>query len=250
MGAMALPRKMLEGLIRPFGYRVSRIDPHIQFEPRHQTIIDRVRPFTMTSAERIVATCHAVDYVTRYGIQGDFVECGVWRGGSTMAAALSYLSATANLPTLHLFDTFEGMTAPTEVDRKVASGEAAATLLQQFEHYKCYAAIDDVRRNLQSTGYPANRIRFVKGKVEDTIPAAAPAQIAVLRLDTDWYDSTKHELEHLFPRLSVGGVLIVDDYGDWEGARKAVDEYFQIDRMPMHLVRTDYTGRVGVKLAS
>lgn len=108
MGMMALPRMALEGLIRPFGYRLTRVDPHIQFAPRHQAIIDRVRPFTMTTPERLAATCQAVDYVIKYRIPGDFVECGVWRGGNTMVAPLSYLGATANLPTLHLFHTFEG----------------------------------------------------------------------------------------------------------------------------------------------
>jgi len=249
MGTLALPRMALDALVRRFGYRLSVIDPHVQFEPQHQAIIDRVRPFTMTSPERIAATCQAVDYVTKYGIPGDFVECGVWRGGNTMAAALSYLrAAVANLPALYLFDTFEGMSAPTKVDRKVQSGESAAALVERFDHVKAYAPIDDVRRNVQSTGYPGDLIKFVRGKVEETIPAAAPAQIAVLRLDTDWYESTKHELEHLFPRLSVGGVLIIDDYGDWAGARKAVDEYFAVNRTPMLLTRTDYTGRVGAKL--
>lgn len=247
MGVLAVPRMALEALIRPFGYRLARIDLHIQFEPEHQKIIDRVRPFTMTSPERIAATCHAVDYVTKYGIPGDFVECGVWRGGSTMAAALSYLRAAKRLPALYLFDTFEGMSAPTAVDRRVESGVSAAVLMERYEYIK--VAIDEVRRNVQSTGYPADLLRFVKGKVEDTIPAESPAQIAVLRLDTDWYESTKHELEHLFPRLSVGGVLIIDDYGDWEGARKAVDEYFAPDRTPMLLARTDHTGRIGTKLA-
>ena len=79
---------------------------------------------------------------------------------------------------------------------------------------------------LHGTGYPPERIHFVRGPVEETLPAGAPDEIALLRLDTDWYESTRHELEHLYPRLAAGGVLLVDDYGHWEGARKAVDEYF------------------------
>ena len=104
-----------------------------------------------------------------------------------------------------------------------------------------------VRANLASTGYPPERVRFVKGKVEDTLPDAAPPQIAVLRLDTDWYESTRCELEHLFPRLSVGGVLIIDDYGAWEGARRAVDEFVAAGASIL-LNRIDETGRIGVKL--
>ena len=93
-----------------------------------------------------------------------------------------------------------------------------------------------------SLGSGPERIHFVEGKVEDTIPAHAPERIALLRLDTDWYESTRHELEHLYPRLSRGGVLIIDDYGHWQGARQAVDEYFG-DAHAALLNRIDYTAR-------
>ena len=91
-------------------------------------------------------------------------------------------------------------------------------------------------------------MRFVPGRVEETIPEAAPERIAVLRLDTDWYESTRHELEHLFPRLAVGGVLIIDDYGHWQGARRAVDEYLAASGARLLLSRIDYTGRMAVKI--
>jgi hypothetical protein len=92
-------------------------------------------------------------------------------------------------------------------------------------------------------------MHFVKGKVEDTIPASTPDRIAILRLDTDWYASTRHELEHLYPLLAPGGVLIIDDYGHWEGCRQAVDEYFASRNLQVLLNRVDYTGRIAVKLA-
>jgi hypothetical protein len=84
--------------------------------------------------------------------------------------------------------------------------------------------------------------------VEETIPQHAPEQISVLRLDTDWYSSTKHELMHLFPRLSKNGVLIIDDYGHWAGARKAVDEYFADQTIQPLLNRIDQTGRACIKV--
>ena len=80
-----------------------------------------------------------------------------------------------------------------------------------------------------------------------SLPAQAPTAVALLRLDTDWYLSTKHEMEHLYPRLSAGGVLIVDDYGHWDGARQAVEEYFLTHGDKPLLARTDYTGRLAVK---
>jgi hypothetical protein len=108
----------------------------------------------------------------------------------------------------------------------------------------------DVQANLRSTGYPPERIHYVVGKVEDTLPQAAPERIAILRLDTDWYESTRHELEHLYPRLTAGGVLIIDDYGHWAGARRAVDEFLARTESAILLNRIDYTGRIGVKPAA
>jgi hypothetical protein len=100
-----------------------------------------------------------------------------------------------------------------------------------------------------STGYPVEMLRFIAGRVEETIPARVPEQIAVLRLDTDWYNSTLHEMEYLFPQLSPGGVLIVDDYGWWRGSRQAVDEFFSRQESKMLLCRIDSDGaRMGVKL--
>lgn len=215
-----------------------------------RAIIDRVRPFTMTSPERIMAVRDAVAHVCRHGVPGAIVECGVWRGGSMMAAALTLLERGERRP-LHLFDTFAGMPPPGAADRDI-SGTSAAQLLAAEDHATgstwAYSPLDDVRANVLGTGYPAEFVTFVPGRVEETIPAQAPERIAVLRLDTDWYESTRHELEHLYPRLSVGGVLIVDDYGHWAGARRAVDEYLDATGARLLLTRIDYTGRLAVKI--
>jgi hypothetical protein len=152
---------------------------------------------------------------------------------------------------LVLYDTFEGMPAPGAEDVNLR-GEPAS---RQFELERrgsdasswCYAPLEEVTANLATTGYPPGRIAFVKGKVEVTIPARAPDRIAVLRLDTDWYESTRHELTHLFPRLAMGGVLIIDDYGHWRGSRRATDEYFAEQQISLLLTPVDYTGRVAIK---
>jgi hypothetical protein len=151
---------------------------------------------------------------------------------------------------LFLFDTFEGMTAPTDLDRS-HDGEKADALLRRSDRTEevwCYADLADVRSNLSSTGYPSQRLHFVKGPVEQTIPTepSLPA-IALLRLDTDWYESTRHEMTHLFPLLRPGGILIIDDYGHWQGARQAIDEYLSLQVRPYFLHRIDYTGRLLVK---
>lgn len=214
-------------------------------------IFNRVKPYTMTSPERVIGLCDAVRYVVANGVEGAIVECGVWRGGSSMAAALMLSALGAADRDLYLFDTFEGMSEPGELDRRASDAAGAAELLAtsaKGDKVWAYSPLDEVRKNLASTGYPIERISFIQGKVENTIPGGAPERIALLRLDTDWYESTRHELEHLFPRLVPGGVLIIDDYGAWEGARRAVDEYIGAGKVKILLNRIDETGRVGVKL--
>jgi hypothetical protein len=213
------------------------------FDEPTLAVLGRVLRYTMTSPARIAAVCAAVRHVETNNIPGAFVECGVWRGGSSMAAALTFKVPRQ----LVLFDTFAGMSAPTEHDRRAGGGELAAGMLGKADESAliwCHAPLEEVKRNIASTGYPPEYVTYVEGKVEDTIPGSAPAQISVLRLDTDWYQSTRHELEHLYPRLAPGGVLIIDDYGYWAGARKAVDEYFGGS---LFLSRIDDTGRIAIK---
>jgi len=219
-------------------------------------IIDHAGPQTMSGPERLLANIDAVDYIVSRGIPGAIVECGVWRGGQmlSMIDRLQQLGVTDR--EFYLFDTFAGMTAPTEEDvspfiepaldtwTATAAGQVAwSHLLGDPDLY----SVDGVRRLLMSTGYPADMLHLIQGPVEQTVPEKAPAAIAVLRLDTDWYESTAHELRHLYPLLSDGGVLIVDDYGHWQGARKAVDEYFAATALPILLGRIDYSARMGVK---
>jgi len=109
------------------------------------------------------------------------------------------------------------------------------------------AGIDVVRRMIEPLGYPPERLHFVKGMVEDTIPTVMPPEIALLRLDTDFYSSTKHELVHLYPRLASGGVLIIDDYGAMPGCRRAVDEYAAEYQLRWFLTRLDAHVRLLVK---
>jgi hypothetical protein len=213
--------------------------------------INSVSNFTMTSAERIFAVCEAARYIETNAIPGAIVECGVWRGGSMMAVAKTLLAMNSAERELFLFDTFDGMSAPDQNDVSLV-GERASDLVESHEKsesdmFWCYAPLDAVRQAVFSTGYPARKIHFVKGRVEETLPVEAPEKIALLRLDTDWYESTRHELETLYPRLVRGGVLILDDYGHWQGARKAVDEYIEKNSLKLFLSRTDYTGRVAIK---
>lgn len=215
-----------------------------------QAIVSRVEPCTMTSLERRASLIGAVDHVVRHRLPGDIVECGVWRGGSMMAIALALMARGDTSRHLYLYDTFEGMSEPTEHDRALSGESAQAQLERTARDHPLWAvaSLEDVQANLASTGYPADQIHCVRGKVEDTIPGVLPAgRIALLRLDTDWYESTLHELHHLYPLLVRHGLLIIDDYGHWQGARRAVDEYFAQSAEPVFLHRVDYTARLVVK---
>jgi hypothetical protein len=211
----------------------------------------------MASVERIVATADAVAHVVRREVPGALLECGVWRGGSVLAMVLTLQRLGVDDRDVYLCDTFTGMTAPTDEDTSAFDPPASATFDQaEADGRRAWEplfgaevfGLDQVRELLQGTGYPAERIHFVVGPVEETIPDQGPDQLALMRLDTDWYTSTRHEMEHLYPRLSSGGVLIVDDYGHWQGARQAVDEYFEAQGGWPLLGRTDYTGRMGIKV--
>ncbi|NJN86932.1 MAG: macrocin O-methyltransferase [Leptolyngbyaceae cyanobacterium SL_7_1] len=215
-----------------------------------QFIYECVSPYTMTSIERIISLTRAVQYVIQNNFPGDFVECGVWRGGSMMAVALTLMDLGVVDRQLFLYDTFSGMSQPSSHDQQF-DGTPAATLLEtspRDSHVWADASLEDVKQNVLATGYPTEQIRFIQGKVEDTIPQVMPSEICLLRLDTDWYESTKHELLHLYPRLVKNGILIIDDYGHWQGAKTATDEYFAQQTPAPFLHRIDYTGRLVVKI--
>jgi O-methyltransferase len=226
--------------------------PAVEATEADYLIFGRVRPFTMTSQERQWALLSAIRYLVENNIPGDIVECGVWRGGSTMLAALKLIELGSTDRYLWLYDTFDGMTEPSEKDYEAESAKFAKDLLITQEQIEgnnlwCIASIEDVRRNLQSTGYPIEKYRICQGDVKVTLLSEVPEQIALLRLDTDWYESTKVEMEVLFPRLVAGGICIIDDYGHWAGARQAVDEYLAAHGFYPLLHRIDYTGRLFFK---
>ena len=193
-----------------------------------------------------MALCEAVRYIERAGVQGSIVECGVWRGGSMMAAALTLIDLNAADRDLFLYDTFTEFPEPEDRDQLAWSAVEPEEMYRRittdemFDHLP----VEQVVAVLEGTGYPAARVHAIQGLVEATIPDQAPDQISLCRLDTDWYRSTLHELEYLFPRIAPGGVLIIDDYGEFLGAREAVDEYFADGRETQLLHRIDASCRL------
>ena len=217
-------------------------------DARDEAMIAKTRRLSMTDPVARWTLIRAIRFIEAKGIPGDIIECGVWRGGNVAIAGMLRDEIGFDRR-IWAYDTFAGMTPPTEDDAKAVSdvapfGVHAAHDKGDYNAW-CYASLEDVRRNFSNLA--TGELRTVKGPVEQTLrdPANLPAQIAILRLDTDFYESTKAELEILYPRLSAGGFLIIDDYGEWKGARKAVDEYFA--GRAVWLQRVDHTVRMLVK---
>lgn len=215
-------------------------------------IIAQAYPYTMTGLNRLSVLIEAVCYVEENSVHGDIVECGVWRGGSMVAAAktLQHLNRRRRL---WLYDTFSGMSPPTKEDATyygIHADEVYDKVRSQKEGSEwCKATLEDVVEVMNRSGYDSSQVSYVKGKVEDTIPASLPERISILRLDTDFYESTKHELLHLYELVVPGGIVIIDDYGYWKGARKAVDEFLEGIPDRIFMTRIDSSGRVFVKPA-
>jgi len=220
-------------------------------DPRFHELYKKCRPYTMTSIERLYALYKSVEYIASAKIPGDFAEAGVWRGGSCMLIAETLLALGDCSRRIFLFDTYEGHPRPdAEKDVDVWGNQAIAewerTRTKGDDGEWAYVSLDEVKANLALTDYPAENLIFIKGMVEDTAQKV-DARLALLRLDTDWYKSTKAELEHLYPQLVSGGVLIIDDYGHYKGQQLAVDEYLTARQEPILLNRIDYSCRLGVK---
>ena len=206
--------------------------------------------------EVIYSVYNNIKYIVENDIPGDVVECGVWKGGLMQLAALTLLELGDVSRKIYLYDTFEGMPEPGVFDKdwndasphpkwESLRWESEDSLGSRFGFG---GSLETVRSTMEETKYPSENFIFVRGLVEETIPTTCPKQIAYLRLDTDWYSSTAHELEYLFPLLSVGGILVIDDYGYYKGSRKATDEYIKKNNIRILLSRISELGvREGVK---
>lgn len=249
----------IKKIVEKLGYKITVISKTAtikevfpkDMEEEFKEISEKCISYTMTSRERMYSLYQAVKYVVSSKIPGDFVECGVWKGGSSMLMAYTLLKLGEINRKIYLYDTFTGMSKPTENDKTILNSESAIEAWRKYqrEDYNewCFAPLGEVKNNLALTGYPLSNLVFIKGRIEDTIPETTPATISILRLDTDWFESTYHELKYLYPLLSKGGVVIFDDYGHWTGSKEAPDKYFLENNVSILLNRIDYAGRLGIK---
>lgn len=211
-----------------------------------------VSPHTMTNKTRIEVLYNSLQKIRLNNICGDLVEVGVWKGGNILGIMeyLNYYSMTDR--TVWLYDTFTGMTKPSDNDftnELNAEQTMSKDNTLSFWHNNnnnninnwCYCSLDEVKNLLSKSSFPKNNVKYVIGDVCETLKDKnnIPKLISLLRLDTDWYESTKIELESMYPNLSNNGILIVDDYGYWNGSKKAVDEYFLNKKIIINKLKND-----------
>jgi len=232
-------KRHIQKIAYNFGYEIFRIGDDIT--EKDMDIIRTAKPYTLTDTSTMKSLIEAVKYLEQNKIEGSFVECGVWRGGSVLVMIKTLQQLGVNDREIYLFDTFAGLNKPTNVDVK-ESGEVALELDYNPEKKDEKTSLEIVKKTILDTGYDNSKIHFIKGEVEKTLSKTNLDKIALLRLDTKWYESTKCEMEYLYPRLLPKGVLIIDDYGIWKGSKKAVDEYFAKNNINPFLTRINTVG--------
>ncbi|MBB6692217.1 class I SAM-dependent methyltransferase [Cohnella xylanilytica] len=235
-------------------YRKSIMDFYLlddDMEDNFIPMVGKTVPYSLTLTNAKYNLYKSVEYIVKNNLPGDFVECGVWHGGSAMIMALSLIEFGDTSRRIYLYDTYDEMPDPTEKD---VSWNGTSLFrddwneLGEVDFKKNYSTEDNVLQQLYSTGYPRDKIITVKGKVEETIPQTVPGNIALLRLDTDWYVPTYHQFVHLYPLLVQKGVLIVDDYGVLRGAREATDQYFEENNINILMTKVNMSVRFAIKI--
>lgn len=248
--------KRVKKRIKRHLFGIPRSESTAEATDEHLKIMDICSKYTMTARSRQWALIQSIQWIANENIEGDIVECGVWKGGNLILCGL--MLKTLNLNRLIWgYDTFAGMSEPSEHDYKIYDNKLGDSSLVRDKWLATrkaqgitswnYEAKDKVASSFSKEVGTGN-LKLISGKVEDTLAVESnlPEKVSILRLDTDFYESTKVELEVLFPRLEKGGVLIIDDYGCYAGAKKAIDEFFE-EYGYVWLHRVDYSCRLYIK---
>ena len=254
-------KQSIKKILKKFSYEIKKIKKIniLTFNSKYKNVFEQYykicnKESLNVSKERFVSLYQSINYIYKNNIEGDFVECGVFMGGSAMM--MSYAMKEYDKNNIHnkklwLYDTYEGMANPSIYDENILNQKALTELKNKSkkENKKdiwAYSSLEYVKENIKKTNIKLDDVLFIKGLVEETLTSDKPKKISLIRLDTDFYQSTKKELEELYPLLEVGGIIIIDDYGHWKGCKKAVDEYFE-DKKNIFFQQIDYSGLIGVK---
>ncbi len=248
-----LIKNIINKLITSTGYSLINSNQKIvELNNNDKKLLDLIQNYSMTTQIRIFTLLQSLRHLKNKKIDGDYVECGVWKGGNIILFKKFIEDEDENSKKkIFAFDTYEGMTEPDKNDYDLSSNITANILLKADKAKKTntwgICDLESVKKNIQTCVNSTENIKFIKGPVESTLNDTSnlPNKISLLRLDTDWYSSTKKELDVLYDRVTPGGIVIIDDYGHWGGAKKAVDEFFLNKYVWMHYV--DYACRLIVK---
>jgi hypothetical protein len=226
------PRLVIDTGLRTLAQAWNLISPS-----EFASLYRQIHTYTMCSVARLSGLYRAIRHVVKEDIAGDIVECGCARGGSAALMALT-LRQLGSRRKLWLFDTFEGLPAPSADDPDFEIADLFTGT--------CVGTLSEVRGLFERLKV-AEDVNFLKGLFQATLPVTPIGRIAVLHIDGDWYESVKVCLDLLYDKVVPGGVIQFDDYGYWQGARKAVDEFFQSRGIRSRLQRLDYSGRFLIK---
>ncbi len=249
---MRFLKKLIHKFLALLNLKITKINygfsefPIVEAKNDEINLLEISSKYSMTSLLRRWALINSIKHVKNKNIEGDFVECGVWKGGNLIIFNNLINKYKLNKK-IFAYDTYTGMSEPTVFDKNILNVDAKKEweINKKTDNinlsFNCYSSLDEVKNNIKKNSYNENsleNLNFIKGKVEETLQSKEnlPEKISILRLDTDWYESTKVELEVLYPRLVKNGILIIDDYGHWKGARKAVDEYFKDKKIVKHYI--------------
>lgn len=244
-------RKYIQKITNSFGYTIINNNQRIvELSDKQRHLMNIANGISMTPQIRRYNLIQALEYIAHYGLEGDLVECGVWKGGNIVIYK-KFIEENDIKKKIYAFDTFQGMSNPDQNDYIIDGAISAQTILDKDNKKVTndwgVCSLEEVKFNISQRTKNLNNIFFIKGKVEETLlnKINLPKKISLLRLDTDFYQSTKIELEILYDKVCKGGVIIIDDYGHWAGSKKAVDEFFKEKFVWMHYV--DYACRLIIK---
>ena len=251
-------KKIVKDILKLFNYRIisendwnKKVENLIVEASDHElNMFEKLKEISLTSLPNKWSLYQSLSYIKENNIEGDIVETGVFKGAN-LVLINDFLNKFDIDKKIYAYDTFQGQPKPSNLDFDYKGNSMIKKFsnLDKKDTNSVYCSLENVKKNIEKySNNNLNKIIFIKGKVEETLnyEKNVPSKISLLRLDTDFYDSIKKSLEVLYPKLIKGGVLIIDDYGHFKGAKIAVDNYFQ-DKKSIWMHRVDYTCRLMIK---
>ncbi len=264
----SLTKRFINSILARFGYEIKKKgkkgrSEKYDLEEEAEDLIRVIRPYTMVAHKALLILYQQVVYCERQNLKGCYIECGVWKGGAIGLMALANLKFGFQRRHIHLFDSFQEICEPDEtVDGKRAIKEVyewakepgkagkLRPLKGIYDHRGGPGTLQENKALLENIiGYKKDYLHYHKGWFQETLPKVAESidQIAMLRIDADWYASTKICLDYLYNKVVKGGFVIIDDYGAYEGCKKAVDEFMQANKVSAFLCHVNNDVRYLIK---